>query len=263
MTVGLLSGLDAAFNDRNGPELYRLQRALEYCLPFAAKWTKDRKVYIPAIDEDASAASARFRQIYQRLGDDKEERFVGYDIADVPLADWIKLYRCSATTAEVIRHRLSINDWLGAPVPENARLLRSLILSDEVKAPRRRKGKPSQLHRDTLLSALSKKVQERFGFDLGAAKATYLQAERPPVRACTIAADALSAFGVSVGTPMRADEIARNRSLPTEKIDFLLMPPGQRAIVDAFLGRPVRKVDEHEAAAVAEYSAALRYFNGT
>ena len=208
MTVGL---------DISPTDAQSFEAAIKYAVLVASRWHTEQGIYIPDIDPGAKSANDMFAPVFQSTGyvSSEKPKFVGYDVAKVTAREWQDAYLSSRSAALVIERNLSTNLFFGFKMPEGAMIFVSAFMHGDIRKPKKATGKPPRTHRDTLLTGIAKRVSGDFHFDLGAAKVTYVEAETPPIRACTIAAAGLFAFDHFV-SPERADTIARSKKYPVD-----------------------------------------------
>jgi hypothetical protein len=209
-------GLGPKPDDNGMPNLDRedewLPLALAFAVTVSAQWCRDGEVYIPFIDDALVEALDLFNPVYQTVGyNDEGKRLVGYQVKQIDVSEWERIFNSGAKAANHIRARLSVNLENSFPLPSSAQDF-LVKLAKGLQNPPAPKKKKSHLHRDTLLAGIAKKVSNAFGVPLGATK-TRLSGSEIPICGCTIAASSLFAFGSTVNFP-RADDICRNNDLP-------------------------------------------------
>ena len=193
MTVPL-----ASLSDDPTLEESILDEALEFCVQNSKKFVTSSGVYLPALDEDASFAASLFEPIWQRIGNTRKPlQFVGHKISDVKCDVWTKAYTSGYRASEIIRKNFAYNDMLDRPFPKSARMFRSMILTGDVEAPPKPKGRPSVAHRDTLLVALAKRVRKDFGLNFSAGRDKFL-GSNIPVCGVTLSAAGLYGLGIEI-----------------------------------------------------------------
>ncbi len=207
--MNYLGGLLSGFLPRPGPE-QALRQGLEYAVAVIGGHIDDGTVYVSALDAEAAEAKALFTPIYQRRGYALSAplELVGFDVAPSSSNTLRDLFRTSGRAADVIRDNLSFNLIRGFAMPDEAARFAGAIVGGHVERPRAKRVKPSFRHRDTLLSAVAKRVSDAFGVPLGAAKPRYSNEVPPPVCGVTVAAAALRGFGVPIEWE-RADRVVR------------------------------------------------------
>lgn len=227
------------------------ERALSYAVEVSGEWIKDGEVYIFFLDEAVMQALKGFQAVHQTVGyGDKDKKLVGYKTPDISCDNWLSRFESSAEAARQIRRRLALNIKERFPMPDAAMEFASL-LANGLPDPPTPAIKKTKLHRDTLLSAIAKRVHTAFKIPLGATKTRY-DIDPTPICGNVFAASALHGHGVSIAFK-RADEICRNPALPIEKLsEYFVLSPRNRLLQKNAL-RPTPP-EEHTADAQAQFS---------
>ncbi|MDC1198770.1 hypothetical protein N8071_00135 [bacterium] len=217
---GLLSGMQPDSSKAFSSETERRDAAIAFAVSVFGRWFGRGRVYIPELDETVAAAAEHFVPIYQRRGRSSEAEltFVGYEVSDLKGGEWKHLFEASPEAAAYIRMRFSQNLSLAYPMPKGATAFLGALTAKFIEQPRRPPRRHHEIHRNTLISGISRKVTSAFGYPLGANILTFENAERPPVCACTISAAGWNGFGSQL-TPIRAHKICYDRTLPIEIAD--------------------------------------------
>jgi hypothetical protein len=176
----------------------KVRSALEYAVCLSNCWIKEGKVHIDLLDLDVFALFEKFIPVYEQRGMMAEMALRGFDVEPEGCEAIVSQFRNSPKLAKVKGRSLAYNVLNGYPIPEGLRALAGYILSGDGTFPRPKAVKPTQIHRNTLLVGLARRVSVYAEIPLGSSEAILSGAVSNPISGATIAAAALHAFGVNI-----------------------------------------------------------------
>ena len=181
-------------------------------------------------------------QTFRLVGIGGLPEFDGFQLLEEDEQEAWDLFRESVIASEEFKERLSVWINLKEQIPHAARLMVSAILAGKLKGPSGFNNRQPELQRDTLLRGMALRLTTFRTYHLGAGKPKLAHKQPVPICGATIAAAALSAYGLQV-RPQRADEIARNKALPVEianefgTFEFGYRASGHNALSTLFMSR--------------------------
>ena len=202
--------------------------ALDYAICVASSWSKDGKIFIEPLDPELAEIERLFEPLWTKQGSRKDPIFSGFAVDQASVEAILRNFQASPRAANRIRERLAVCYIHENKLPAELMLLTYRILSGEVKTPRPKAVKPSQIHRDTLLAALAKVIRDETGLPLASNATTLASGRNRPVTASALAGAALASQGIVLTVDLAAKIARENISLITDDIYWgpVLIPPG-------------------------------------
>lgn len=242
-----------------GDEL--LLSCLHYACAVAARYIEDGSIYVPQLDADLSLLETEVVPFSIEGGVAARRRFAGYQFAETRTHVLFEIFHSGPKIARVLLRRIAYNIANDVPVPYEARVLAGRVLEGTLELPKRPASRPDDVHRDTLLVALAKRLHQTAGYPVAGSPATFVRGKPVPIRGCTIAAAALSAYKIRV-------DAARARKI-AEKASSLLSAvrdPGELtrpALISWDVPDVVREDPSEPLQFDSQVFAGLSYLNGT
>jgi hypothetical protein len=206
-----------------------LRQAIEYCVVVTGRWCVGGQINVRSIDPIYRKVDELMPRTFRLVGIGGLPEFDGFQLKEEDAQEAWELFRESVVASEEFKERLSIWMNLTDRIPPAARLMVSAILAGELKGPSGFGNRQPELQRDTLLRGMALRLTTFQIYNLGAGKPKLAHNQPVPICGATIAAAALSAYGLQL-RPQRADEIVRNKALPIETADeFGTFDFGRRA----------------------------------
>lgn len=183
------------------------------------RYAKNRKVYVPDFDESLKDL-ARYVVPFSKNGGLPESGWSkGYDFLPAPPGSYLKVFQSSHFVARELLARVASNIQKGLPVPREALYIAASVLREDLEIPAPNPFKPTEMHRDTLLVLLAKRIHALTGIRPSANHHRSLRSE-PSYCGSILVAASMHAFCIEM-TPKRALKIyAQTASKVSQEIDL-------------------------------------------
>jgi hypothetical protein len=187
----------------------KLLIALHYVCRVVARYARDGSIYIAQLDEEEARLEAAVKPFYVPSGLPGHPGLSGFYFVEDDEEAILEIFSSSQRLASGLLKRIAINMRNGIAIPSGAQRLAQRVLWGDLKVPGPDNGRGDELHRDTLLVGLAKRLREEAGFPVG--WSTWFRSNSHiPIAGVTLAAAALGAFGVTVNS-QRARKIANDK----------------------------------------------------
>ena len=194
-----------------------LLQALHYACLVIEKHLDNGKIYLRGADLKMAEIDDLLRYWSKDFGITEKLVFGGYDVKSGDVDAIRKLFNESADAAKEITLRLAQNISAGNLMCKEANELVAEILCGWCEQPGPTKGQRAQTHRDTLLIIIAEELRHRAGYHLSANNEAFAPGKYPKPCGCTIAAAALTAYGMPVRARMAAKIFSKKQKHPVEQ----------------------------------------------